>query len=405
MTNHTTDQNKDDTTSDAKKNELNTKESAEEVTAKEPPEKVSLNKQKIASIKQGLGEMIEAMMHESSVFSRAATYWGKLSIWLKILLGIVVAVPAMVLGIVAHWVILIVASAIVTAVFGFIVFLLTNHYQHLVNRTENLTKGVNGLVDVLDTVITELDLLAKELRISIDLMTQENTKLKEQVTLFAANLEKLTEQMSKLQQTERELSLTNASLKNATSVLETTLAEQKSIFDKIKAELDQVKAEYSVNQLLLSTKTSELDKIKTDMELQVKKSSGIIEALNATIVTLSNEVSMSEAERVQFKEKLSTFLHDKEASFDKIADRICEAERQLVVVKEQLQQANAKYEGLLARQEGVVERLEAKERRTSAPTPSLGSNTHAFLNTESRGKQRLTHGGPYVEIVVPNPVP
>ncbi|CZI33469.1 Uncharacterised protein [Legionella pneumophila] len=65
---------------------------------------------------------------------------------------------------------------------------------------------------------------------------------------------------------------------------------------------------------------------------------------------------------------MNDFLSNKEQSFNDVAQRICEAERELCLVKEELNFSNKRYQELLERQEEVVNRLEQLQ-LSRKPTP------------------------------------
>lgn len=353
-----------------------------------PINSLALNKTEIANIKKNLATMIEAMIQETSDFSRAAQYWGRLSHWLKAIISLLITVPPLVAGIMLNWVTLIVASSILIATYGFVVYLLTNHYHHSQVRSKNIKEGIFGLVDILDTVIESLDALAGLLKHAIDDMTEENQKLHEQVEVFKTNLTDLKDQVKRLEKTESDLNDTNESLKQATDSLNTSLMAQTELLELTRAELEKAKSDFKDSEKTLIDKTGEFTRIEQQMKLDIVKQQNVAKVLESTVSELSGTVISDQKEREEFQGRLNEFLQDKNASFDKMADRICEAEKKFAILQEQYNKLNHEHSDLIKQQAKHVTSLEKTAQAHQMLLTKAGVNPFTFHNQEKQPNQR-----------------
>jgi hypothetical protein len=88
---------------------------------------------------------------------------------------------------------------------------------------------------------------------------------------------------------------------------------------------------------------------------QAKKIASI---LQGTVETFSTMVIADGQKQLDFQNKLNDFLSNKKISFDKIVDRICDAEHKLVLVTKELKCSNQRHQVLLDQQERQINRLE-----------------------------------------------
>jgi DNA repair exonuclease SbcCD ATPase subunit len=333
-------------------------------------EHIVSTKNKLVQMKTDLNRMIDAMTKNPSILSRAALFWNEIPLWQKITGGIVLTVPLLMIGLMANLAALITLSIVTMIVYTVSDILLDNHQSQNTDNTEQLKAGISSLAELLDTVISCLEILREQLAIEIDAFQQENARLTENINQFGEQIKSLTSQIEDLVNTEKKLRGTQVALENTTVALKGSIKEQSELLEKTQKELEQVVQDYKENQTQLSDKINELDEIKVKMgkELDQARSIGLV--LRSTVETLSRTVIANKEQRDAFQLRLNEFLTNKEKSFDQVAERICEAERKLSLVTTQLEQSNQRYQDLLDRQEQQIIRLEQMDEFQSTETIS-----------------------------------
>ena len=86
----------------------------------------------------------------------------------------VLTVPLLLIGLLANLAALITLSIVTVIVYTASSILLDNHQSQNTDNIENLNAGISSLVDLLDTVISTLELLREQLTIEIDAFQKEN---------------------------------------------------------------------------------------------------------------------------------------------------------------------------------------------------------------------------------------
>ncbi|KTD82558.1 LegC2/C7 family Dot/Icm T4SS effector [Legionella waltersii] len=321
-------------------------------------EKIVTTQNKIQKIKADLSQLIQAMNHNPSLLSRAAIFWNKIPLWQKITAGAVLTVPLLMIGLMANLAALITLSIITAIVYTASSILLDNHQSQNTDNTEHLNAGILSLVELLDTVISTLELLREQLAIEIDAFQKENDRLTENIDHFCEQIRTLKSQISELSDTEKALRTTQIELELTAKTLKGSIEEQSQVLENTQKELEQVVQDYKDNQNQLSDKIKEMDDIKEKMGKEVEQARAVGLVLSGTVETFSNMVIQDKEQRAAFQKRLEDFLNNKEKSFVEVADRICEAEHKLSVVTKQLEESNQRYRRLLDRQEQQIIRLE-----------------------------------------------
>ncbi len=325
---------------------------------KERFEKIVTTQNKIQKIKVDLNQLIQSMNNKPSWLSRAASFWSEIPLWQKITAGAVLTIPLLMIGLMANLAALITLSIVTGIIYAVSHILLENHQNQNTNNTENLNAGISSLVDLLDTVISTLDLLREQLALEIDAFQKENARLTQNVDQFCEQISTLKSEISKLTDTEKALRATQIDLELTAKTLKGSIEEQSQVLENTQKELEQVVLAYKDNQNQLSDKIKELDEVKVKMSKEVDQAQTLSLVLRSTVEALSKTVIADEEQRTSFQLRLNEFLTNKEKSFDQVAERICEAERKLSVVTKQLEESNQRYRKLLDRQEQQIIRLE-----------------------------------------------
>lgn len=322
-------------------------------------ESIALTQTQLDKIKNDLNLMIDAMANNPSLISRAADFWGHLSVWKKIIAGIALILPTLLVGILAQIAIFLVISIFTLIAFSASSFVLSDHLKHNTATTDGLKDGISNLAEVLGTVIRTLDLLRQKLARSIEEFEKENEILQASITELNDEILNLTTQTQQLQDTEQQLAQTNEKLKQTCTQFTQTIDEQAELIKANQRQIEQTHQAYEASQIQLSEKIIEFNTVKVEMGLENEKTKKIAMTLQAAVEALSGTVITDGENQIAFKDKLDQFLTNKEASFDQVAIRLSEAERELFIVKEELKQSNERYKELLDRGSKQITRLES----------------------------------------------
>ncbi|CZP11426.1 ATPase involved in DNA repair [Legionella pneumophila] len=325
---------------------------------KERFEKIVTTQNKIQKIKVDLNQLIQSMNNNPSWLSRAASFWNEIPLWQKITAGAVLTIPLLMIGLMANLAALITLSIVTGIIYVVSHILLENHQNQNTNNTKHLNAGISSLVDLLDTVISTLDLLREQLALEIDAFQKENARLTQNVDQFCEQINTLKSEIGKLTDTEKALRATQIELELTAKTLKGSIEEQSQVLDETQKKLKQVAQEYQDNQNKLADKITELDAVKEQMSKEVDQAQTLALVLRSTVEALSKTVIADEEQRTSFQLRLNEFLTNKEKSFDQVAERIFDAERKLSVVTKQLEESNQRYRKLLDRQEQQIIRLE-----------------------------------------------
>ncbi|MDW9186015.1 hypothetical protein SFA24_13670 [Legionella pneumophila] len=325
---------------------------------KERFEKIVTTQNKIQKIKVDLNQLIQSMNNNPSWLSRAASFWNEIPLWQKITAGAVLTIPLLMIGLMANPAALITLSIVTGIIYTVSHILLENHQNQNTNNTKHLNAGISSLVDLLDTVISTLDLLREQLAIEIDAFQKENARLTQNVDQFCEQVNTLKSEISKLTDTEKALRATQIALELTAKTLKGSIEEQSQVLENTQKELEQVVLAYKDNQNQLSDKIKELNEVTVKMSKEVDQAQTLALVLRSTVEALSKTVISDEKQRISFQLRLNEFLTNKEKSFDQVAERISDAERKLSVVTKQLEESNQRYRKLLDRQEQQIIRLE-----------------------------------------------
>ena len=335
------------------------------------------NQKKLTDLNASLDKIIDAIAQNQSVLSRISTFWGELPLWLKIISGALLVIPTLAVGIVFHLWILIAASVVTLIVYTLVSLLLDNHHSNSSGTLDALKEGMTGLGNVLISVIDSLNIISQQFSQAVADMTTENERLKANVDTLSEKVNTLTQTVTNLQSTEEGLRSVHTKLETTTTKITQSLDEQTSLANASQSELNQVTLDLKKTKQQLAEKVTELELMKNELAIKVKKFESICSILNDALGTMSGTLITDKDSRVKFLQKLNDFISDTDASFDRIVDRICEAERQLAIVTEKLNLNNQLYQNLLNKQDNQLSRLEQivdkKENQNSKITSSANA--------------------------------
>ncbi|STX50599.1 inclusion membrane protein A [Legionella busanensis] len=321
-------------------------------------QKIALTEEHLAQIKENLSKIIDILSRNRSLVTKAADYWGGLSLWQKLVGGAVLTVPTLAAGIAAQLGALLALSGATVAVYTTGSIILDDHHNYNKNITEDLKKGVFSLADILAITISALDNIRVGLSKELEKFKEQNSKLAGNIALLNDKLETLSNQVEVFVFTEKLLRETQEKLEQEAERLRQTAVENEELLKKNELELLQVRKDYDKSRQQLNEKVTELVNVKTSMEIEVKKAKDVSITLQNTVKTLSNAVIDDNNQREVFQKKIATIINDNEQNALLINTRVQELEKELREVKEQLELSNNRYRDLLDRQESQIERLE-----------------------------------------------
>lgn len=365
----------------------------------------SLNKivhtqKQLSQVKESLGSIVDSIAENPSLFTRAATAWGELPMWQKVTGGIVLTGPSLAIGLFAHIGVLLVIGGVTGIAYTASGIVLDDHHTCNVNIAKRLKEGIFGLADVLQITIEALDAIRKMFAEEIAKFKNENIRLTENIDRLGNEVESLSMQVELYIETERLLRETKNELEQTAKKLEESATKQTELLEENQKVLSKIRKDYEKSQLQLAEKVIELHEVKVSLGLEVQKAKTVAKTLEGTVQTLTGTVIADEEQRVSFQQKLDGFLNNKQLGFDQVAERICKAEEELRLVKEELKKSNERYEELLSRQEKQVERLEQlglhklvlqvvnKENiRPSNDSVNLGLHSHGIYSPRNKSKE------------------
>jgi hypothetical protein len=310
-------------------------------------------------IRENLVATIESMEKNPSLLSRAARFWGGFPLWGKILAGIILTVPLLILGIVAHLGFVLAICGVTAVFYTGISLLLDNHHKCAVRATENFSKGIMGLANLLELTITALDRIRQKLAEEVQKFATENEKLAKNVSSLGTQIEQLSIEVETSAKLACSLKETKKELEETVKKLEGQAVKQEEILNSHKKELAQLTDEYSKCQAKMTADVEDFGKIKNQLQKEVTAAKQLADYF----ATLSREMSIKlfEDEKIKqkFNERLTTFLNDGKASFAALAERWGEAEEKFKQSQAALAQSNEMHRALLETQKTYTDKLEA----------------------------------------------
>lgn len=350
-------------------------------------ESIALTQEHLAQVKKSLGAIVDSLQQNPSLISRAAAFWGELPLWQRIIGGVAISGPTLIIGAAAHIGFLVTISGVSALAYTTSSIVLDDHHYHTKNIAQKLKEGIFGVAEILELTISALDAIRKKLAKEIQKFKDENEKLALNITRLNEEVETLTAQVEVYVETAKLLRKNKEDLEKVAQSLKLDLEKQGEQFEANQRELEKVRALHERSISLLNQKTSELAQVRLQMGTEVEKAKHIAATLEGAVKTLTSSVTSDPIQRQVFHEKLDHFLSDKSASFDQVADRICRAENELSDVKAELKASTERFNKLLDLQEKQLIRLQGLDRRVD-----LSINPKANAPTSKGEEQTKIEG-------------
>ncbi|WP_131795584.1 LegC2/C7 family Dot/Icm T4SS effector [Fluoribacter gormanii] len=344
-----------------------------EDTEQDKLEKITITKEIFEEIRKSLQDTVKSMEKNPSIFSRAAEYWGELPLWQKIIGGVALTVPTLIIGIAAHIGFLLALCGVTAVTYAAGGVILDDHHKCSTSAVESLQKGILGLADLLELTINALDIIRKQLATEIQKFVKENEKLAENIEALSNQIDAIDKQVIATSKVNTILGETKDGLVAVSESLKEGVTQQADLMKQNQEKLDRITEAYSANQKELALKVLEVQKVRFELGEELTKARSLIEALHSSVSQLSLVAIGDEEKRLAFQKKLDEFIENKEASFLQIADRICASEEKLKLVQLELENTNRRYHELLQIQEKHIDTL--KILSTQSPSEQTPKTT------------------------------
>ncbi|USQ13653.1 hypothetical protein J2N86_13390 [Legionella lytica] len=320
-------------------------------------EKLLITEDVFKKIKESLIITIKSMEKNPSLFSQAADFWGELPLWQKIMGGLTVTVPTLILGLVANVGFLLALCGITTLAYAGGGIILDDHHNHTVSITDSLTKGVLGLANLLELMITALDNIRLGLAVEVEKFSSENAILHNSNEKLTEELESLGQQVQAAARLTESLKQTKKSLEEAAITLNEQMQENAELLHCNQERLEQVTKDYHTSQQDLADKIVQFSLVESMLGLELEKTKKTVLTLQDTVTQLVDTVIVGERQQQEFKEYMSSFFETQGKRFDSIAERIGATEQKLAVSEVKLKQNNEEYQSQLVELRQQIERL------------------------------------------------
>lgn len=324
---------------------------------KDNPEGIFITEDIFKKIRESLVVIIKSMEKNPSMISRAADFWGELPLWQKIMGGLTVTVPTLILGLIANVGFLLALCGITTLAYAGGGIVLEDHHNHTINITDSLTKGVLGLTNLLEMTITALDKIRQKLAEEVEKFGKENTTLQKSNEKLTEELESLGQQIQAATTLTESLRETKESLETAATALKGQMEEKTRLLNNNQEKLEQITQNYQAAQESLKTKIAEFAFMESKFELELEKMRKTVLTLQDTVSQLVDTVIVGEKQQEEFKARMDSFFEVEGKKFNSIAERIGTTEQKLAVSEVKLQQNNEEYQSQIKELGQQIERL------------------------------------------------
>ena len=340
--------------------------------------KVKHSQGQLHKIQADLEVLIDSMAKNPSMLSRLANYWGKLPLWQKIIAGVVLVAPPLIIGILAQLIVCFVITGFLLAAYIGGSVALDDHYSHTTHSTKNIKSGVTSLAEGLDAVTNTLEEISADLSAQVAIFTSENERFGDNVDVLKLRNITLGQEVEKLKTTEGKLKLTQEELETACNELKDSVKDQTSLLEQTQVSLNQVKIDFARNQKELEDKNKELADLHKQLKIEVTRYEQLLETLQKAVNELAMTLLKTPEEQEQFYKTLKDFIQDKDSSFLKTSERYSQEVKELTALKDQYKSLVAVYEGNIKKQNSHLDRIEKAS--------SLLDN-HGLYATASSGKK------------------
>ncbi|TAL63397.1 MAG: hypothetical protein EPN84_05070, partial [Legionella sp.] len=234
-----------------------------------PVDPLQASSKKISALKKQINIMIDVMADNPSLFAQAARYWGELPLWQKIIGGVVITVPTLILGILTTIGAIISFSICSLIAYAGIGYILDNHYSTSAHTTAGLKDGVGSLADMLSQVVLSLEDIEKDMSAGIEKFTQQNTALEGNVNAFKNQIKEMDLRMEALREHVQAVSVAKATLEQTAVGLKDTVSAQTTFLEENQRLLADARQNLTQAQLELQNRLREFESEKNQLAAEI----------------------------------------------------------------------------------------------------------------------------------------
>lgn len=326
-------------------------------------QKIIITQDIFKKIKESLLVTIQSMEKNPSLLSRAAEFWGELPLWQKILGGVALTVPTLILGIIAHLGFMLAICGVTTVVYAGGGLILDDHHSCNTSVTESLAKGIIGLADLLELTISALDAIRQKLAEEVAKFTAENDRLKENVNSLSFKIQSLGIEITAAAELALALKTTKDELEKTAQNLKDQIGAQSELFVSTQQELQKVTDAYDANQQLLAEKINDFSETEKKLQDDLKKARMLTDYLGTVVNQFSKTILNDDQQKEEFTKRLNEFLHNGEASFAALAERWSIAEEKLMATEQKLTETEKNLAALSVTYEDILNKLKLQVTR------------------------------------------
>ncbi|MFT4059071.1 MAG: hypothetical protein QM652_05930 [Legionella sp.] len=298
-------------------------------------------------IRENLLATIQSMEKNPSMFSQAAEYWSHLSLWEKIVGGATLTVPTLFIGLCFHIGFLLALCGVTTMAYTGSSIILDDHHQCSIGLTKDLTKGILGLVSLLELIIVELDNIRLKLEKEVTKFTQENILISEHINDLKTQVNELNTQIAAATQLTHNLQKTKDELEKTVDTFKEQMDQQNQLLATTQKQLTQATTEHHAAKQQLTEHITELAQVKATLEADLNKANTIAKTLSDSLQeAIATYASLNVETQQEYNHRLKEFITNKEASFISIST----IEKELEQTHAQLAEQKSFYAKLLQEQ-------------------------------------------------------
>lgn len=321
--------------------------------------------EKLERMQDDLAHFTDSMKQYPSFFDKATALWAKCPWWLQLLVVVpLIAVP-LALGIVfSIWALVVISIALflIDVAFNFFFY---NHNTQQTKTTDSIHSELNKLATNLDNQMTKLDLQHQEIARETEEMQKENATLALELNALEEQTILFNKQLDEFKNTSGELSKNNAELALTVEGLEGCNDEKIAQLKIYQGMIEQLKYDREQNNSSLEQQISRLNEEQNNFDKTLEMEANLLHTLRKTAEKFKTLVIPDEKTRIMFQNKLNSFFIEKDSTMSRIAERMLESKKELLVLKEQLQLIKHRRSALLERHKAVIDRLETTAKPSS----------------------------------------
>lgn len=336
-----------------------------------------LSGDELEGIKKQLSDMIDVMAECHSLFAAAARYWGELPLWQKIVGGLVVTVPTLLLGVLTMIGAIITFSICSLFVYAGLGYILDNHFASTSTTTAGLKTGVFGLADLLGTVVQSLQEIKKHMGEGVETLGNHNVALGNNVTNFEGKIGEMSEQVKALEGSAEAMAEAKRQLEQASVGLQQTIAEKARVTGEQDQFLNNTRSQLDKSLKDIASKFDSFASDEKKLKAHIEQLKLVNNSFSGIVAAFNNSMGLDEAKKAEFMAKIEEMLSCKSIGLETFSNRLAEQQREIDSLTQQLASVTDDLNRALATHNEVADKntrnADRFERLIAASTQYVGS--------------------------------